>query len=171
MTRRLNIDQWRDHTQEPVIIWTYVGTWELEPVAVDDSNENDLYDEYARAFFAARAYYDENELEDEARYHDLTIEQAHELYSRGDGSAEAAGLPAEWYAQGCRDDGSDAIIYVDEQTMAESRRESLADAARYLDPEDVAEIMREVYYTRHCEELEDVSIDGYVTINRLHIPA
>lgn len=140
MTRRVNTDQWRDKTQPPVIVWVYVGTWELEPVAVDDSHENDVYDELTRAWYAAEAYYNEEELEEEARFHDLTLEQAYELYNKGDFSAEAAGLPREYYAEGVNEDGSDAVIYIDEATEFESRRESLEDAAPYLDPEDVEEI-------------------------------
>ncbi len=140
MTRRINTDQWRDHTEEPVIVWTYTGVWELEPVAVDDTHESDLYNEYTRAWYAAGAYYNEEGLKEEARFHDLTIEQAYELYSRADGSAEAAGLPREYYAEGVNEDGSDAVIYIDETTEFETHRESLEEAAPYLDPEDVEEI-------------------------------
>lgn len=140
MTRRVNTDQWRDKTQPPVIVWAFTGYVELEPVAVDDTHEADLYDEYARAWYAAGAYYNEEGLKDEARLHDLTLEQAYELYSKGDGSAEAAGLPREYYAEGVNEDGSDAVIYVDEATEFESHRESLEEATPYLDPEDVEEI-------------------------------
>lgn len=144
MKRRLDISQWRDRTEAPVIVWTYDGVWQLAPVAVDDSHENDLYAEFTRAWYAAGAYYNEEGLEEEARLHDLTLEQAYELYSKGDGSAEAAGLPREYYAEGVNEDGSDAIIYVDEATEFETHRETLEEAVKYLDPEDVAEIYQEI---------------------------
>lgn len=148
MTRRLDISQWRDRTEEPAIVWAYTGYAELEPVAVDDTHEADLYDEYTRAWYAAGAYYNEEGLKDEARFHDLTLEQAYELYSKGDGSAEAAGLPREYYAEGVNEDGSDAIIYVDEATEFETHRESLEEAAPYLDPEDLEEIREQIAAAR-----------------------
>lgn len=140
MTRRVNTDQWRDKTEPPVIVWAFTGFVELEPVAVDDTHEGDLYDEYTRAWYAASAYYTAEEMEDRASWYDLTPAQMWELYQRGDGSAEAAGLPREYYAEGVNEDGSDAIIYIDEATEFESHRESLEEAAPYLDPEDVEEI-------------------------------
>lgn len=148
MSRRIDITQWRDRTEEPVIIWVYTGTWELAPVAVDDSHEADLYDEYTRAWYAAGAYYNEEGLEDEARFHNLTIEQAYELYSKGDGSAEAAGLPREYYAEGVNSDGSDVLIYVDEATEYGTHRETLEEATPYLESEDVAEIYRAIIEAR-----------------------
>lgn len=148
MTCRVNLDQWTDRENPPVIVWVFTGYVELEPVAVDDSHEADLYDEYTRAWYAAGAYYNEEGLKEEARFNDLTLEQAYELYSKGDGSAEAAGLPREYYAEGVNEDGSDAVIYVDEATEFETHRESLEDAAQYLDPEDVAEIYREIIAAR-----------------------
>lgn len=148
MTRRVNLDQWTDRTEPPVIVWVYCGYWELEPVAVNDSHDSDVYDELTHAWYAAGAYYNEEGLKDEARFHDLTLEQAYELYSKGDGSAEAAGLPREYYAEGVNEDGSDAVIYVDEATEFETHRESLEDAAQYLDSEDVAEIYREIIAAR-----------------------
>lgn len=148
MSMRIDTSQWRDKTEAPAIVWAYIGGWELAPVAVDDSHENDLYDELTRAWYAAGAYYNEEGLKDEARFHDLTLEQAYELYSKGDGSAEAAGLPREYYAEGVNEDGSDAIIYVDEATEFETRRETLEEATPYLDPEDVAEIYRAILAAR-----------------------
>lgn len=140
MTRRVNTDQWRDHTEPPVIVWVFTGYVELEPVAVDDTHEGDLYNEYTRAWYAAGAYQTREELEEDASFYDLTPAQMEELYSKGDGSAEAAGLPREYYAEGVNEDGSDTVIYIDEATEFESHRESLEEAAPYLDPEDVEEI-------------------------------
>lgn len=145
MSRRINLDQWRDRTEEPVIVWTYTGVWELEPVAVDDSHEGDIYDEYAHAWYAAGYYQTREEVEEEFS-EDYTPEQIEELYSTD--RAARAGLPYEYCAEGCNEDGSDAIIYVDEETQASSRRESLEDATPYLDPEDVAEIYREILAAR-----------------------
>lgn len=148
MSRRIDISQWRDRTEEPVIVWVYTGVWELEPVAVDDSHENDLYDEYTRAWYAARAYQTSEELEDNAEWYDLTAEQMEDLYSAGDWSAERAGLPSQYYAEGVNEDGSDAIIYVDEETQSQTHRETLAEATPSLDPEDVAEIYRAMLEAR-----------------------
>lgn len=150
MTRRIDISQWRDRTEEPVIVWTYTGVWELMPVAVDDSHENDLYDEYTRAWYAARTYQTREELDNDASWYDLTPEQIEELYQRGDYSAERAGLPAEYYAEGVNDDGSDALIYVDEATVYGTHRETLEEAAAHLDPEDVASIYREILAAREA---------------------
>lgn len=147
MSRTADLTQWRDRTEEPVIVWVYTGTWDLDPVAVDDSHENDLYDEYARAFFAARAYQTFDEVAEEWS-EDLTPEQIEELYTRGDGSADRRGLPAEWYAEGCNEDGSDPIIYIDPETFANSHRESLEEATTYLEPEDVAAIYRAILEAR-----------------------
>ena len=148
MTHRINLDQWRDRTEEPVIIWAFTGYVELQPVAVDDSHEADIYDEYTRAWYAARTYQTREELDSEASWYDLTPEQIEELYNRGDGSAEAAGLPYEYYAEGCNEDGSDALIYVSEETECNTHRETLEEATPYLDPEDVAEIRREIIAAR-----------------------
>ena len=147
---KLSIDtsQWRDKTEAPVIVWVYIGTWDLAPVAVDDSHESDLHDELTRAFYAVNAYQTAEELEEDASFYDLTPAQIWELYSRGDYSAEEAGLPTETYAEGVNDDGSDAIIYVDEATWSETRRGSLEEATPYLDPEDVTEIYREILAAR-----------------------
>lgn len=153
MTRRVNTDQWRDHTQPPIIVWAYVGTWELEPVAVDDTHEADLYNEYTRAWYAAHAYKELEEIKDWSHtWYDLTPEQVEELYNRADGSAEAAGLPREYYAEGVNEDGSDAVIYVDEATEFESHRESLEEAAPYLDPEDVEEIRAAMLEARRANQ-------------------
>lgn len=148
MTQTADLTQWRDRTQAPVIVWVYTGGYQLQPVAVDDSHEGDLYDEYARAFFAARAYQTAEELEDDAGWYDLTPAQMWELYSRGDYSAERHGLPAQWYAEGVEEYHDDAIIYVDEATISESRRETLEEATPYLAPESVAEIYREILEAR-----------------------
>ena len=141
MTRSVDLTQWRDHTEEPVIVWAYTGIWELMPVAVDAVGpEADEYDQLARAWYAAGYYYTREELE--AEYADrFTPEQIEELYSRGDGSAEAAGLPADFVATGVNDDGSDAIIYVDESTIYKTHRPvTLAEAAPAMYPDDVEEI-------------------------------
>jgi hypothetical protein len=150
MTRRVDISQWRDRTEEPVIVWTYTGVWELLPVAVDPVGpEADEYDQIARAWYAAGYYQTREELEANASWYDLTPAQMDELYSRGDGSAEAAGLPAEFVATGVNDDGSDAIIYVDDATTYDTRHPvTLEEAARYLDPEDLAEIREQIAATR-----------------------
>jgi len=147
MTRHVDISQWRDRTEEPVIVCVYTGFWELLPVAVDDSHEADLYDELTRAIFAARAYMTFEEVCEEYA-DDYTPEQIEELYSRGDWSAEKAGLPGQYYAQGCNDDGSDPIIYITEETFAGTHRETLEDETPYLDPEDVARIYREILEAR-----------------------
>lgn len=149
MTRRIDISQWRDRTQEPVIVWTYTGVWELMPVAVDTVGpEADEYDQIARAWYAAGAYQTREQVEED-HASDLTPEQIEELYSRGDYSAEAAGLPADFVATGVNDDGSDAIIYVDEATIYDTRRPvTLEEAARYLDPEDLEEIHAEIEKAR-----------------------
>ena len=141
MTRRLDISQWRDRTEEPVIIWAYTGVWELMPVAVDEVGpEADEYDQVTRAWYAAGYYYTLEELEANASWYDLTTDQIEELYSRGDGSAEAAGLPEMFYAEGVNDDGSDAIIYVDEATIYQTRRATLEEAAPAMYPDDLEEI-------------------------------
>ena len=145
MSRRINLDQWRDRTEEPVIVWAYTGVWELEPVAVDDSHEADIYDEYARAWYAA-GYYQTREQVEEEFSEDYTPDQIEELYSTD--RAARAGLPYEYYAEGVNEDGSDAIIYVDEETQANSRRETLEEATPYLDPEDVSEIYRAMLEAR-----------------------
>lgn len=145
MTRRINTSQWHDKTEEPIIVWTYTGVWELEPVAVDDSHDNDTYQEYASAFYAAGYYQTREELEEE-HAEDYTPEEIDELYSTD--RAARAGLPVEWYVEGAAEDGSDVIIYVDEETQSQSRREPLADAAAHLDAEDVAEIYREILAAR-----------------------
>lgn len=141
MTRQVDITQWRDRTEEPVIVWTYTGVWELLPVAVDPVGpEADEYDQIVRAWYAAGYYQTREELKQE-HADDLTPEQIEELYSRGDGSAEAAGLPAEFVVEGAADDGSDLVIYVDEATTYDTRRPvTLAEAAPAMYPEDVEEI-------------------------------
>lgn len=150
MTRQVITDQWRDHTEPPVIVWTYTGFWELEPVAVDAVGpEADEYDQIARAWYAAGYYQTREELEANASWYDLTPEQVKELYSRGDGSAEAAGLPAEFVATGVNDDGSDAIIYVDDATIYDTRRPvTLEEAAPAMYPEDVEEIREQIAAAR-----------------------
>lgn len=148
MSMRIDTSQWRDKTEAPAIVWVYIGVWELAPVAVDDTHENDLHDELTRAFYAVNAYQTAEELEEDASFYDLTPAQIWELYSRGDYSAEKAGLPTETYAEGCNEDGSDAIIYVDEATWSTSHRETLEEATPYLDPEDVAEIYRAILAAR-----------------------
>ena len=149
MTRRINLDQWRDRTEEPVIVWTYTGVWELMPVAVDDSHDNDLYQEYASAFYAAKAYQTAEELEDNASWYDLTAEELRDIIDSGDDLAQTrAGLPRMWYVEGAAEDGSDVIIYVDDETQAQSHRETLAEATSHLDPEDVAEIYRAIIDAR-----------------------
>ena len=140
MSRPADLTQWRDRTEEPVIIWAYTGVWEPMPVAVDQVGpEADEYDQVTRAWYAAGYYYTREELEQE-HADSLTPDQIEELYSRGDGSAEAAGLPELFYAQGVNDDGSDAIIYVDEATIYETRRATLEEAAPYMYAEDLEEI-------------------------------
>lgn len=145
MTRSVDISQWRDRTEEPVIVWTYTGVWELLPVAVDAVGpEADEYDQIARAWYAS-GYYQTREQVEEDHAADLTPEQIDELYSAGDGSAEAAGLPAEFVATGVEEDGSDAIIYVDEATIYDTRRPvTLEEAAPAMYPEDLAEIRAEI---------------------------
>lgn len=142
MTRTADISQWRDRTEDPVIVWTYTGVWELLPVAVDAVGpEADEYDQITRAWYAAGYYQTREELDKNASWYDLTPEQIEELYSAGDGSAEAAGLPAEFVATGVNDDGSDAIIYVDDATMFDTRRPvTLEEAAPAMYPEDLEEI-------------------------------
>ena len=145
----VDLTQWRDRTEEPVIVWTYIGVWELMPVAVDPVGpEADEYDQIARAWYAA-GYYQTREQVEEDHADELTPEQIEELYSAGDGSAEAAGLPTEFVATGVEDDGSDAIMYVDEATIYDTRRPvTLEEAARYLDPEDLEEIRAEIEKAR-----------------------
>ena len=148
MTSRVDISQWRDHTEEPVIVWVYTGVWELMPVAVDQVGpEADEYAQIVRAWYAAGYCYTLEELKDEYQGR-LTPAEIEALYSAGDGSAEAAGLPTSFVATGVEDDGSDAIIYVDEVTEAETHRETLEEAARYLYPEDLAEIRAEIEKAR-----------------------
>ena len=137
MTRRINLDQWTDRTEPPTIVWVYCGYWELEPVAVNDTHDNDLYAEYAAAFFAARAYQTAEEVEQE-HADELSPEEIAELYSTDRAAREC--FPAEWYVEGANEDGSDAIIYVDEETAYNSRREDWQTAVSYLDPEDVNEV-------------------------------
>ena len=148
MKSTADLSQWRDRTEEPVIIWAPVSDYTAEPVAVDDSHEADVYDEYTRAWYAARTYQTREELDNDASWYDLTPEQIEELYQRGDFSAERAGLPAEYYAEGVNEDGSDALIYVDEATRYNTHRETLAEATPNLDPESVAEIYREMLAAR-----------------------
>lgn len=149
MSTRVNLDQWRDRTEEPVIIWAYVGVWELQPVAVDDSHENDLYSEYASAFYAAGYYQTAEELEENAEWYDLTAEEVSDILDSGDDYAQRrAGLPYEMVVEGAAEDGSDAIIYVDEETQSQSRRESLAEAAQYLDHDDIVEIYQAILEAR-----------------------
>lgn len=145
MTRRINLDQWHDRTQEPIIINVYDGFVYLQPVAVDDSHENDLYQENARAFYAARAFMAREELEEEYA-EDYTPEEIDELYSTNRASRE--GLPVEWCAEGVNEDGSDQVIYIDPETYENSNRETLEEATPYLDPEDVAEIYRAMLEAR-----------------------
>lgn len=142
MSRTVDLTQWRDRTEEPVIVWTYIGVAELAPVAVDQVGpEADEYDQIARAWYTAGYYQTREDLNKDAAWYDLTPAQIEELYSRGDGSAEAAGLPAEFVATGVNDDGSDAVIYVDESTIYETRRPvTLAEAAPYMYADDVEEI-------------------------------
>lgn len=148
MKSTADLSQWRDRTEEPVIIWAPVSDYTAEPIAVDDSHEADVYDEYTRAWYAARTYQTREELDNDASWYDLTPEQIEELYQRGDFSAERAGLPAEYYAEGVNEDGSDALIYVDEATVYNTHRETLAEATPNLDPESVAEIYREILAAR-----------------------
>ena len=148
MKSTADLSQWRDRTEEPVIFWAPVSDYTAEPIAVDDSHEADVYDEYTRAWYAARTYQTREELDNDASWYDLTPEQIEELYQRGDFSAERAGLPAEYYAEGVNEDGSDALIYVDEATVYGTNRETLAEATPNLDPESVAEIFREMLEAR-----------------------
>ena len=148
MKSTADLSQWRDRTEEPVIIWAPVSDYTAEPIAVDDSHEADVYDEYTRAWYAARTYQTREELDNDASWYDLTPEQIEELYQRGDFSAERAGLPAEYYAEGVNEDGSDALIYVDEATVYGTHRETLAEATPNLNPESVAEIFREMLEAR-----------------------
>jgi len=145
MTRRVNLDQWTDRTEEPAIVWVYCGYWELEPVAVNDSHDNDVYDELAHAWYAAHAYQTREQVEED-HADEYTPEDIQELYSTD--RAARAGLPNEYYVEGAAEDGSDVLIYVDEETVYNTRRESLEDAAQYLYPEDVAEIYREIIAAR-----------------------
>lgn len=144
----VDLTQWKDRTEEPAIVWAYVGTWDLQPVAVDDTHDADTYNELTRAWYAAGAYQTIEEVKEEADAYDLTPAEVEELYTRADCSAHEAGLPFEYYAEGVNEDGSDAIIYVSEVTEAETHRETLAEAARYLDPEDLAEIRAEIEKAR-----------------------
>ena len=145
----VDLTQWRDRTEEPVIVWTYIGVWELMPVAVDPVGpEADEYDQIARAWYAAGYYQTREDVEAE-HADDLTPAQIEELYQRGDGSAEAAGLPVEFVATGVNDDGSDAIMYVDEATIYDTRRPvTLAEAAPAMYPEDVEEIREQIAAAR-----------------------
>ena len=149
MTRQLDISQWRDRTEEPVIVWTYTGVAELAPVAVDAVGpEADEYDQLARAWYAAGYYQTREDVEAE-HADDLTPAQIEELYQRGDYSAEVAGLPAEFVATGVNDDGSDSIIYVDDATIYDTRRPvTLAEAAPAMYPEDVEEIREQIAAAR-----------------------
>ena len=142
--QHVDLTQWRDRTEEPAIIWAYVGTWDLQPVAVDDTHDADTYNEFTRAWYAAGAYQTLEEVKEEADVYDLTPAEVEELYARADCSAYEAGLPFEYYVEGANEDGSDAIIYVTEVTEAETHRETLEEAARYLDPEDLEEIRAEI---------------------------
>lgn len=142
MTRPVDISQWRDRTEEPVIVWVPISAYTADPVAVDDSHESNLYDELTRAWYAAGQYQTAEELEANSSWYDLTPAQIEELYQRGDGSAEKANLPYEYYVEGTEDDGSDTLIYVDWETQYNSHRETLEEATPYLDPEDVAKIYR-----------------------------
>ena len=148
MSMRIDTSQWRDKTEAPAIVWVPLSAYAAQPVAVDDSNGNDLYDELTRAWFAAGQYQTAEELEANASWYDLTPEQIEELYQRGDYSAERAGLPAEYYAEGVNEDGSDAVTYVDDATVYGTHRETLAEATPNLDPESVAEIYREMLAAR-----------------------
>lgn len=138
MTRRLDISQWRDRTEAPVIVWVHDGLWELMPVAVDTVGpEADEYAQFARAFYAARAYQTFDEVCEEYAG-TFTPEQISDLYSAGDGSDEAAGLPAMWVVESTGD--GDQIIYVDEATMYNTRRATLEEATPYMYPDDLEEI-------------------------------
>lgn len=141
----VNISQWHDRTQEPIIVWTYNGYWQLEPVAVDDSHEADIYQEYASAVYATGCYMTREQVEEEYA-DDYTPDEIDELYSTD--RAGRAGLPVEWYVEGVNDDGSDAIIYVDEETTANTRREEIDEAAKYIDPDSILEIYREIIEAR-----------------------
>lgn len=144
----VDLTQWKDRTEAPAIVWAYVGTWDLQPVAVDDTHDADTYNELTRAWYAAGAYQTIGEVKEEADVYDLTPAEVEELYARADCSAYEAGLPFEYYAEGANEDGSDAIIYVSEVTEAETHRETLEEAARYLDPEDLEEIRAEIEKAR-----------------------
>lgn len=99
-----------------------------------------LLDQIARAWYAAGYYYTREEVEQEHADR-FTPDQIEELYQRGDGSAEAAGLPADFVATGVNDDGSDEIIYVDDATIYETRRPvTLAEATPAMYPDDIEEI-------------------------------
>lgn len=148
MTRRLDVSQWRDRTEEPAIVWVPISAYAADPVAVDDSNGNDLYDELTRAWYASGQYQTAEELEDSAAWYDLTPAQMWALYEAGDGSEEAAGLPRQYYAEGCNEDGSDPTIYVSWETEYGTNRESLEEATKHLDPEDVAKIYRLILEAR-----------------------
>lgn len=145
MTRRVNLDQWTDRTEPPAIVWVYCGYWELEPVAVNDSHDSDVYAEYAAAWYAAHAYQTREQVEeDHADEH--TPEDIQELYSTD--RAARAGLPNEYYVEGAAEDSSDLLIYVDEETVYNTRRETWEDAIKYLDPEDVNEVWQEITNAR-----------------------
>lgn len=166
MTRRVNIDQWTYRDEPPVIVWVYTGFWELLPVAVNDSHDNDVYSEYAAAFLASGYYQTWDEVIEEYR-HEYTVEQIEELYSRGDGSADRAGLPHEYYIEGAAEDISDLLIYIDEQTEFETRRESWEDALPYLDPESVNEIYQKIYQATEEDNAAALAsipagYDGYI---------
>lgn len=144
----VDLSQWKDRTEAPAIIWAYVGTWDLAPVAVDDTHDADTYKEYALAWYAARAYQTLEEVKEEADVYNLTPAEVEELYTRADCSAYEAGLPFEYYAEGVNEDGSDALIYVSEVTEAETHRETLEEAARYLNPDDLEKILTEIEKAR-----------------------
>lgn len=148
MKLRIDTSQWRDKTEAPAIVWAPISAYIAQPVAVDDSHGDDMYDELTRAWYAAGTYQTAEELEANARWYDLTPDQIKELYSRGDYSAEEAGLPRQYYAEGCNDDGSDPTIYVTEATEYDTHRETLEEATPYLEPEDVAEIYRAILAAR-----------------------
>lgn len=148
MKLRIDTSQWRDKTEAPAIVWAPINAYVAQPVAVDDSHGDDLYDELTRAWYAAGTYQTAEELEANASWYDLTPAQMWALYNDGDGSAEEAGLPRQYYAEGCNEDGSDPIIYVTEATEYDTHRETLEEATPYLDPEDVAEIYRAILAAR-----------------------
>ena len=149
MSMRIDTSQWRDKTEAPAIVWVPLSAYAAQPVAVDDSNGNDLYDELTRAWFAAGQYQTAEELEANASWYDLTAEELRDIIDSGDDLAQTrAGLPRMWYAEGVNEDGSDAVTYVDDATVYGTHRETLAEATPNLDPESVAEIYREMLAAR-----------------------